>query len=98
MDMTVRLSTNSDSYIGARKWWSSYSIDVVKPVYSDISLGNWQVMIVKPFRDWLATQGCRIVEHGDSECAVDSYNVAVGIDELEFETEMDRTAFLLRWS
>lgn len=100
--MNPTTPTASPAYINARNHWADRSL-VDRHVY-DVTIGSfsdiYQELIVKPFHEWLATQGCRIVRRdaGDKMFGVDSYNVAVGFDVMEFDSEQDQIVFLLKWS
>jgi hypothetical protein len=98
----IQLSTNSQAYANARLWYSSNCV-VSGTGYHGTTFGDlksYEQTVVQPFHVWLADQGCQIGRNQLTRVmfGVDSYEVAVGQDQMEFECDIDLTAFLLRWS
>lgn len=106
----LTLSTDTPAYRAIREYWSkSRSIETTATIERGDrlalnsvgdSIKEYNLTIVLPFNKWLATQGASIRNNKDNTrtYGVDSYNVACGTDELEFDTEANMVAFLLRWS
>lgn len=103
----LTLSTDTAAYRSLREYWLELSRD--STISSTKSSGSniprdytnqYNLKIISPFKQWLATHGISIRDNKDSTIiyGVDSYNVACGTDELEFDTEANMVAFLLRWS
>ena len=97
--MVLTVSTETSAYFNARAHWARIRIDAVSWLDRDVYT-EYEAAVVAPFRAWLAEQGAVIVEHRspDRTHGVDSYDVAVGHDVLQFESDADRLMFLLRWA
>lgn len=89
-----RISTNSKSYRNARNWhWDNF-INLRPDTIIDV-----QNELVEPFDQWLAEQGAVIDRsRKPGGVGVDNYDVAIGIDWIEFENDADATVFLLKWT
>lgn len=103
----LTISTDTDAYRAVRQYWTEKVIHAAniasKSSESNLHrdyINQYNLKIISPFKQWLATQGVSIRDNKDSTIiyGVDSYNVACGVDQLEFDTEADLVAFLLRWS
>lgn len=91
----LKLSTDSDAYVNARTYYAENCSNPVLPYL------GYQAQVVMPFYRWLATQDATVSHHFRDplqQYGVDSYDVAVGTDVLEFSTEHSMLMFLLRWS
>lgn len=103
----MRIETDSAAYLNARKYWfehhgHQHDDQVYRAgtnTYYRARYDYYQT-VVKPFREWLSSQGCQIETNRiyGHEYGVDSYEVAVGTDYLKFESEQEYTMFLLKWS
>jgi hypothetical protein len=93
------LPTDSLAYRNAKQHWVSLQTQRYQQGCIYAPGRDYDADVVKPFIEWLAAQNCCISECRKHEThGVDSYNVAVGADYLEFDTEQDRTFFVLRWA
>jgi uncharacterized protein YkwD len=96
----ITTPTTVQAYSNARNHW----VKNCRKSYQDIPIGRgediYYELVVTPFHEWLKSQGCRITRcHSEHEMfGVDSYNVAVGFDVMEFDSEQHQITFLLRWA
>lgn len=106
MDVTtpeLMIDTDSVYYRNARM---HYTVDRLEEIEYHAQrcyrkpMEEYRNSVALPFYQWLESQNCQLVDCKDPErtYGVDSYNVAMGIDKLEFKTEKDMSIFLLRWS
>lgn len=102
MNNTRRLSTDTAAYVNARYHWANVAkqdLEQYRRCFHNPG-SDYGEDVVQPFHVWLATQHCRIVDGREAgrSYGVDSYNVAVGTDYLEFDTAQDLSFFVLRWT
>lgn len=100
----LTLRTNQEYYLNARDHWARHKLDYwSKPdsqQLTEFNTNRYQEEVVKPFHAWLKEQGCCIIRPNASYkmFGVDSYDVAVGFDLLEFDSQQELTVFTLRWA
>ena len=101
----MRIETDSAAYLNARQYWfnnhrhqDNGQLSKTNTYYR--ARYDYYQTVVKPFREWLSSQGCQIETDRvyGLQYGVDSYEVAVGVDYLKFDSEQDYTMFLLKWS
>jgi len=97
------LSTESSAYLNARAYYASVTLKARSRSQDRILWGDtadYDSSIVEPFQTWLAEQGGTIVRcrSEDRVYGIDSYNVAVGTDMIEFHRQNDMLLFVLKWS
>lgn len=95
----LTVPTETPAYLNAKAYWAKIRMDTVSWLDRDVYT-EYEAAVVVPFRAWLAEQGAVIVEHRspDYTHGVDSYNVAVGHDVLQFGSNAERMMFMLKWT
>jgi hypothetical protein len=103
----LELNSRHQAYLNARNYWATTirtsavdeRLEHIKKTIQE-SIRSYHDVVVEPFHDWLKTQGVAVVNRklSDKMYGVDSYNVAVGTDVLEFVDAQSKVIFLLRWS
>lgn len=95
----LTVSTETPAYFNARAHWARIRMDAVSWLDRDVYT-EYEAAVVVPFRAWLAQQGAVIVScrSADYTYGVDSYDVAIGHDVLQFESDTERLMFMLKWT
>ena len=96
---SLTVSTETPAYFNARAYWAKLRIDTVSWMDRDFH-NEYATAVVAPFHAWLAEQGAVIVSRrsADYTYGVDSYDVAIGHDVLQFDSDAEQVMFLIRWT
>jgi hypothetical protein len=101
----LTLKTEHEYYLNARDHWAQSRRDYwLKPNsrrLSPFNTNRYRDEVVRPFHAWLKEQGCQVKilnQDRDIYWGSDSYNVTLGRDVLEFDSQQELTAFVLRWA
>lgn len=101
----LMLKTEHEHYLNARDYWARSRRDWWNKVGSQrltpFNTRRYQEEVVDSFHAWLKEQGCQVKvldRDNDIYWGGDSYNVTIGRDVLEFDSEQELTVFVLRWA
>jgi hypothetical protein len=108
---SLKLPTNNKAYRNAREYWTIENDEAmnlsgyISGYHSEDMVLLFKSEVICQFILWLQSQGATIIHNkppnnysSDSyHNNLDSYSVAIGIDELEFDTEENLILFILRW-